>query len=41
MAITPVEEVWGVGRQLTKRLNAMGITTALDLAQTDPQHSTD
>ncbi|WP_425411348.1 DUF4113 domain-containing protein [Marinospirillum minutulum] len=37
MAITPVEEVWGVGRQLTKRLNAMGITTALDLAQTDPQ----
>ena len=37
MAITPVEEVWGVGRQLTKRLNAMGITTALNLAQTDPQ----
>ncbi len=37
MAITPVEEVWGVGRQLTKRLNAIGITTALDLAQTDPQ----
>src|SRR5690554_2735485 len=37
MTITPVEEVWGVGRQLTKHLNAMGITTALDLAQTDPQ----
>ena len=37
MAITPVEEVWGVGRQLTKHLNAMGITTALDLAQIDPQ----
>src|SRR5690554_2212754 len=37
MAITSVDEVWGVGRQLTKRLNAMGIKTAFDLAQTDPQ----
>lgn len=37
MAITSVDEVWGVGRQLTKRLNAMGIETAFDLAQTDPQ----
>lgn len=37
MAITSVDEVWGVGRQLTKRLNAMGIETALDLTQTDPQ----
>lgn len=36
MAITPVQEVWGVGKQLTKHLNTMGITTALDLAQTDP-----
>lgn len=37
MAITSVDEVWGVGRQLTKRLNTMGIKTAFDLAQTDPQ----
>lgn len=29
----PVEEVWGVGRRITKKLNAMGITTALELAE--------
>lgn len=29
----PVEEVWGVGRRITKNLNAMGITTALELAE--------
>ncbi|MEG5544861.1 translesion error-prone DNA polymerase V subunit UmuC [Enterobacter asburiae] len=28
-----VEEVWGVGRRITKKLNAMGITTALELAE--------
>ena len=32
----PVEEVWGVGRRITKKLNAMGITTALELARTPP-----
>jgi DNA polymerase V len=35
LAITPVEEVWGVGRQLSKRLHDMGTHTALDLADTD------
>lgn len=35
MAITPVDEVWGVGRKISKRLNAMGIETALQLADAD------
>ncbi|MBW9401542.1 Y-family DNA polymerase [Leclercia sp. EC_58] len=34
MAALPVEEVWGVGRRLSKKLNAMGIHTVLDLANT-------
>lgn len=37
MKITPVEEVWGIGRRITKRLNAMGIRTALEFAKTDPK----
>jgi DNA polymerase V len=32
---TPVSEVWGVGRRLSKRLEAMGISTAADLAAAD------
>lgn len=32
----PVEEVWGVGRQLSKKLERIGIRTAFDLAQQDP-----
>jgi DNA polymerase V len=32
LALVPVEDVWGVGRRLSKRLNAIGITTALQLA---------
>ena len=36
MAITPVEEVWGVGRQLSKHLTAIGIDTALKLADAEP-----
>ncbi|MEN4587132.1 translesion error-prone DNA polymerase V subunit UmuC [Pantoea agglomerans] len=32
MALVLVEEVWGVGRRISKKLNAMGITTAKDLA---------
>lgn len=32
MAITPVDEVWGVGRRISKRLEFMGIHTALQLA---------
>jgi DNA polymerase V len=30
-----VSEVWGVGRQITKRLRAMGIHTVADLAACD------
>ena len=33
MALVPVEDVWGVGRRISKKLNAMGITTARDLAE--------
>lgn len=32
MKILPVSEVWGIGRRLSKRLEVMGIKTALDLA---------
>ena len=35
MSIMPVEEIWGVGSRLKAHLNRMGITTALDLADTD------
>ncbi|EPL7660696.1 MULTISPECIES: translesion error-prone DNA polymerase V subunit UmuC [Pseudomonadaceae] len=35
LAVTPVGEVWGVGRRLTERLGAMGIKTAGDLAGAD------
>ena len=34
LALTPVEDIWGVGRRLSVRLQAMGINTALDLANT-------
>lgn len=32
----PVEEVWGIGRKLSKKLNNLGINNALELAQTKP-----
>ncbi len=35
LAITPVSEVWGVGRKHTENLKKIGITTALKLAQMD------
>ena len=31
----PVNEVWGVGHKLNKKLNAIGINTALHLADAD------
>lgn len=34
MARVPVEEVWGVGRKLSLKLQGMGIVTALQLADT-------
>lgn len=33
MSLVPVEDVWGVGRRISKKLNAMGIKTALDLSE--------
>ena len=36
MALVPVDEVWGVGRKLSVKLQAMDITTALELADADP-----
>ncbi|MGY5957242.1 Y-family DNA polymerase [Kosakonia sp. BK9b] len=35
MAFLPVSEVWGVGRRITKRLESLGIKTALQLAEAD------
>lgn len=37
MALLPVNEVWGIGGKLTKRLEAMGIYTALQLADAPPK----
>ncbi|NDL61549.1 translesion error-prone DNA polymerase V subunit UmuC [Acerihabitans arboris] len=36
MALMPVEDVWGIGRRLGKTLRAMGIGTALQLADSHP-----
>ncbi|QKN81755.1 Y-family DNA polymerase [Scandinavium goeteborgense] len=35
MAALPVEEVWGVGRRISKKLESMGIKTVLQLADSD------
>ena len=32
MGLVPVDEVWGIGRRISKKLNIMGIETALQLA---------
>lgn len=37
LALVPVDDVWGVGKRLSKRLNVLGITTALDLANASPR----
>lgn len=37
MAALPVSEVWGVGRRIAARLKALGIQTALQLAESDPR----
>lgn len=36
LAVTPVGEVWGVGRRIGKQLVDQGVATALDLARMDP-----
>ncbi|QDI08760.1 DNA polymerase IV [Klebsiella electrica] len=35
MAVLQIDEVWGVGRRISKKLEAMGIKTVLQLADTD------
>ncbi|AYZ15662.1 MULTISPECIES: Y-family DNA polymerase [Klebsiella] len=35
MDLLPVDEVWGVGRRISKKLESMGIDTVLKLADTD------
>ena len=37
LAILPVDEVWGIGSKLTKRLQQLDINTALQLADADPK----
>lgn len=36
LSLQPVGELWGVGRRISKTLNTMGITTALQLARANP-----
>jgi len=36
MAATPADGLWGVGKNLAKRLRGMGVTTALEFKQADP-----
>lgn len=35
LALVPVEEIWGVGRKISVKLQDMGITTATELADSD------
>lgn len=35
MSLLPVDEVWGVGRRISKKLESLGIDTVLKLADTD------
>ena len=36
LSLQPVEEIWGVGNLIARKLNMLGIKTALDLALTNP-----
>lgn len=38
MTIVPVNEVWGIGRKISQRLNTLGIHSVLDLARQDPEY---
>lgn len=35
LKLTPVEDIWGIGRKLSARLNAAGIKTGLELAEAE------
>ena len=36
LSLQPVKEIWGVGNRIARKLNVLGIKTALDLALTNP-----
>lgn len=36
LSLQPVEEIWGVGRRISKKLDTMGTSTALQLSHADP-----
>lgn len=36
LSLQPVEEIWGVGNRIAKKLKVMGINTALQLSLTNP-----
>ncbi|EAM5970637.1 Y-family DNA polymerase [Salmonella enterica] len=36
LSLQPVEEIWGVGRRISRKLSTMGITNALQLARANP-----
>lgn len=38
MSIVPVNEVWGIGRKISQRLNLLGIHSVLDLARQNPEY---
>lgn len=37
LKMVEIEKIWGVGKRLAKRLNAIGIDNALQLSQTEPR----
>ena len=37
LALTPVGDIWGVGKKLTHRLENLGVHSALELAQSSPE----
>ena len=39
LQMTPVEDVWGIGRRLAPRLKAEGVHTALDLSMLRPRYA--
>ncbi|AVZ00408.1 DNA polymerase V subunit UmuC (plasmid) [Lelliottia sp. WB101] len=36
LSLQPVEEIWGIGRRISRKLGTMGIITALQLARANP-----
>lgn len=39
LKITPVEDIWGIGRRLSQHLQSSGIRTAWDLSRLNPEHA--